>query len=604
MSNGNPANGDNGTSCTTSTWSHHIQNQKQQQQQQNHAQLASAATATAAAPPTNYTSEQYAAYTQWYYQTYGTPQQQQQQQQQPHQYAMPPASPTSPLNNQHAYAPASDSTAYSYSAQNGQYQQPSYLPNSQRPPPPLPTAQASTDSQYSRQALVPPSLPTNLHITRARSPSLTRDMTQGVSGISLYQNGHADKQPLYTAVKVSKKSKQGRHDPMFGKHAHKVVISPTMSDPMWPEPLRKFVKRSYDACSEKARRKLESQLTQIVTSAMNNKKLNDIDWDSRALPKACDRPHPLTRKPQQQQHQHTPTPSKAAPVSNSSYDSEEKKRERLRRFQQEAAAAHPDDNTDGSTLHAHTPGDEASSSGAIVGTCASTIGTAADTEAADEEVEGGEQLYVHLRPVSNRCGQDLTVQHIANEFTVEVYEMHARIALETKDLGEYNQCQTQLKQLYSQGQPGHALEFLAYRILYYVYTRNKSALNEALATMTEKERFSSEPGPPGNYHRFFELYQIAPNMGVFLMDHFADRERCAALRTMCKAYRPTIRVSFVTHELAFSSTRKCLKFLVEHSIPIVDTTDGEKAIDGKAALPIANASMQKFEKVDIKGQIY
>ncbi|KAJ1954044.1 hypothetical protein EC988_002646, partial [Linderina pennispora] len=532
------------------------------------------------------------------------------------------------------------------------YQQPSYLPNSQRPPPPLPTAQASIDSQYSRQALVPPSLatarppqqyayakkPTNLHTTRARSPSLTRDMTQGVSGISLYQNGHADKQPLYTAVKVSKKSKQGRHDPMFGKHAHKVVISPTMSDPMWPEPLRKFVKRSYDACSEKARRKLESQLTQIVTSAMNNQKLNDIDWDNRALPKACDRPHPLTRKSQQQQHQHTPTPSKQplslvglAGVSDNSYDSEEKKRERLKRFQQEAAAAHPGDNRDGSTLHTHTPGDEANSSGAIVGTCMSLeknffrltsdpdpskvrpLSVLRQTLKLLMKKWKEESNYTYICDQFKSMRQDLTVQHIANEFTVEVYEMHARIALETKDLGEYNQCQTQLKQLYSQGQPGHALEFLAYRILYYVYTRNKSALNEALATMTEKERFSSEVDhalrvraawASGNYHRFFELYRIAPNMGVFLMDHFADRERCAALRTMCKAYRPTIRVSFVTHELAFSSTRKCLKFLVEHNIPIIDTTDGEKAIDGKAALPIANASMQKFEKVDIKGQIY
>jgi hypothetical protein len=70
--------------------------------------------------------------------------------------------------------------------------------------------------------------------------------------------------------------------------------------------------------------------------------------------------------------------------------------------------------------------------------------------------------------------QDLTVQRIKNEFTVEVYEIHARIALEAKDLGEYNQCQSMLRQLYELGLGGHPLEFLSYRIMYLLHTRNRS----------------------------------------------------------------------------------------------------------------------------------
>ncbi|KAJ1933922.1 hypothetical protein FBU59_005865, partial [Linderina macrospora] len=365
------------------------QNQKQQQQQHSHAQNAPAAPAAATAPPSNYTPEQYAAYAQWYYQTYGASQQHQQQS--PMQPQPPPqqqqynaqVSSTSSLTNQHAY---------SYSAQSDQYQHHQYPPNTQRPPPPPPppALQADISNQYHQQSLVhtsptatrPPqqyayaASPGNMHVTRNRSPSLTRDVTQGVSSISLRQNGYADAQPLYTAVKVPKKLKQNRHDPMFGKHAHKVVITPTMSDPKWPESLKNFVKRSYSACSDKARRALESQLTQIVTSALNNQKLNEIDWDTRSLPKACDRIHQLSRKQQQQQMS---TPSKQplslvglaglAGGSDGSYDSDAKKMERLRRFQQEAAAAQPSGDGNSSASQPQTPGDESSDSGAIVGTC-------------------------------------------------------------------------------------------------------------------------------------------------------------------------------------------------------------------------------------------
>jgi hypothetical protein len=143
--------------------------------------------------------------------------------------------------------------------------------------------------------------------------------------------------------------------------------------------------------------------------------------------------------------------------------------------------------------------------------------------------------------------QDLTVQHIKNAFTVKVYEIHARIALEKGDLGEYNQCQTQLRALYTQNLGGHPHEFLAYRILYFVYTCNKADMNDLLAELTPADKAHDwikhaldvrSALALGNYHKFFKLYLEAnakTYMGGYLMDMFIERERFNALANISKA---------------------------------------------------------------------
>lgn len=140
--------------------------------------------------------------------------------------------------------------------------------------------------------------------------------------------------------------------------------------------------------------------------------------------------------------------------------------------------------------------------------------------------------------------QDLTVQRIKTSFTVKVYEAHARMALQMGDLGEYNQCQTQLRALYKVKLGGNPEEFLMYRMLYIIYTRNRTDMNDLLADLTVADK--RKPAvhyalqvraalSSGNYHKFFKLYQQAPYLGACLLDKFVLRERIAALATICKA---------------------------------------------------------------------
>ncbi|KAF8441853.1 SAC3/GANP/Nin1/mts3/eIF-3 p25 family-domain-containing protein [Terfezia claveryi] len=230
-----------------------------------------------------------------------------------------------------------------------------------------------------------------------------------------------------------------------------------------------------------------------------------------------------------------------------------------------------------------------------------------------------ENNYSYICDQFKSLRQDLTVQHIKSEFTITVYEIHGRIALEKGDLGEYNQCQSQLQKLYQEiPGAGHPTEFKAYRILYLLHTCNQTDMSDVLASLTKTEKSDKAIQhalavrsvlAANNYHRFFRLYLDCPNMGAYLMDSFIERERLAALEIICKAYRVFVELRFLTEELGFESDGECVQFLSNHGAG--DFLQEKKDENGSAvkfhclpARPLFTAAKEAaFRKVDIKGQI-
>lgn len=85
--------------------------------------------------------------------------------------------------------------------------------------------------------------------------------------------------------------------------------------------------------------------------------------------------------------------------------------------------------------------------------------------------------YSYVTEQLKSIRQDLLIQGIKNKFTVLVYETQCKISITEGDLNEYNQCQTELFELYNYVDSPNKIEFVAYRLLYnlvtvYIYNIN------------------------------------------------------------------------------------------------------------------------------------
>ncbi|KAJ1345115.1 hypothetical protein BSLG_000630 [Batrachochytrium salamandrivorans] len=216
-----------------------------------------------------------------------------------------------------------------------------------------------------------------------------------------------------------------------------------------------------------------------------------------------------------------------------------------------------------------------------------------------------EHNYTYICDQFKSLRQDLTVQRVKSEFTVKVYETHARIALQKGDLGEYNQCQAQLKQLYYIYKlPGSTDEFISYRIIYMLHTMNKRDLFNTLMELSDDDKRGEcvrhalavrSALTSSNYHALFGLYHDAPKMSGYLMDHFMERERQKTLCSILKAFRPSVGLEYLAVVLGFVP-----KHLVDCvMLPLLPTSESSCTSDRKTIVDAIDAAEVWLDSMNV-----
>lgn len=434
----------------------------------------------------------------------------------------------------------------------------------------------------------------------------------------------------------------------------------------WPSALKVYVGKAFEAVEDKDRAALELYIKKRITQAEESNSVWTTEWDQESLPNIS-RSNPdgwnaLQPVSPQGDASKASTNTKIVPSKRKKsrfdvvtggngqevVDSEEQRAKRARRFENMSLKSIPPP-VEQTMVIGFSEGVPDYDEHTIIGhatkleksylrlTSAPDPSTVRPLHVLRETLELLKRKWKEAANYAYICDQfkslrqDLTVQRIKNEFTIAVYEIHARIALEKSDLGEYNQCQTQLQSLYVQMPDiGHPLEFLAYRILYMLHTRNLTEINTVLVKLNAKQRLDPNIAHAlsvrkamacANYPRFFRLYMEAPNMSGYLMDSFVDRERISALAIICKGYRPTLTLDQdCAKVLGFGDVEELKDFLIRldddaltGSIQAISQDDPSGAgqpvvrviyaMDTKKAFDIFETKRKVANRVDIKGQI-
>eukprot|EP01103_Thecamoeba_quadrilineata_P018045 TRINITY_DN666_c0_g1_i4.p1 TRINITY_DN666_c0_g1~~TRINITY_DN666_c0_g1_i4.p1 ORF type:complete len:552 (+),score=107.94 TRINITY_DN666_c0_g1_i4:77-1657(+) len=362
----------------------------------------------------------------------------------------------------------------------------------------------------------------------------------------------------------------------------------------WPPKLKEYVERAFECCrNDTDRKKTELHLRSIITEALTTDRLYDTDWDLSPLPKLATSAGPsptfgdspptvkfqfdkrtfkqkktnINNNKRKQAVFFEETSLTHVGLDDVQYD-EGKKLQRAKRFsvtkEEDVEMTAIIDKRPNSFFFNQNGEPDLEIFDTIKGTSKSLEKQYLRlTEPPDPSTVRPELVLKNTLKMLRRkwkqnpdyhyvceqlksVRQDLTVQRIKNKFTVEVYEEHARLALLNGDMSEFNQCQTQLKELYeNKDHRKNEIEFTAYRILYYVYANSLSDILRLVAEMTPEKRANPVISHAldvrnsyvmGNYNRFFKLYTTAPNMAHHIMILLAPSLRTSALKAIIQAF--------------------------------------------------------------------
>lgn len=468
------------------------------------------------------------------------------------------------------------------------------------------------------------------------------------------QKRYNEVQPTSIGMSKSTNIKQAKQErnPVDKKRKRANSSENSMED--WPKSLQEFAAKSFqraeEELDEKAKATFRIQIQQLLNMALAENAIWTTNWSAQKVPVLDNvelelqplllstEPLPMVPSPLLVTRAFTPQPSSRTftPIQGD-YDSQAKKRQRASRFES-------NDKSDSNSPYPET-------GVTIVGrsldleknylrlTTAPNPDNVRPFERLQKSMEYVLLKYGHTKNYSyiinqfKSIRQDLTVQHIKGDFTIHVYETNARISLENNDLGEFNQCQSQLKVLYYQKRKGlekerfygAEVEFLIYRIIYMIMTSNYGEIYKLkLSTLTNYHNFRKSEREEklfgfidqlfqlnqdilnGNYYNFFQIIKFDIDLPLafqLINNYITNKVRVRALGKISKSYR-IISVAFLIDLLKFVNIANLAKFLTDYGLfhfLIKDATE----FDCLNARHIIAEIIQgaSFKKVDIKGQI-
>lgn len=232
--------------------------------------------------------------------------------------------------------------------------------------------------------------------------------------------------------------------------------------------------------------------------------------------------------------------------------------------------------------------------------------------------------------------QDLMVQHIKNDFTIYVYETNAKISLQNNDLGEFNQCQSQLNYLYHLKRKSDVnltkifisleLEFFIYRLIYMIMMKNYSEvyklklmarkLSEFNKNKSEEDLFRfvdilfalNQSRLVGNFYDFFRITNLFReskilDLGYCVIRNFIfEKEVIRSLLKISKSYRK-ISLQALVDMFILKNISEFRSIAKKHKLNSFITESNEFDCLNSRSTLLQIISQPNFNKTDIKGQI-